>query len=76
MFTITFTATGATRISVEKRNQARALQTALTGAGIAITSVEEFKAVDLTPKPLTDAQRAANEKRKKTAAVNAAKKKK
>jgi hypothetical protein len=69
MYSITFTASGVTKLTVEKRSQARIVQQALLTSG-AVVTVDRSETVDLTPKPLSDAQKQqrkdAASKRKKT----------
>lgn len=73
MYTITFTApaNGSIKLLIDKRKAATTVQMSLLQAGFTPT-VELAKTVDLTPKPLTEAQKAAIEKRRKENAVKKA----
>lgn len=72
-YTIEFTANGKVSMTVDKHSRAKIVNDALKSGGITATiAVNKIVDFNAPPKPLTEAQKAAIEKRKKE---NAAKKK-
>ena len=69
-YTIEFTSTGKVSMTVDKNSRAKIVNDALKTAGITpVISVNKTVDFNAPPKPLTDKQKAAIEKRKKERAA-------